>query len=79
MHLAFLLFCGLSDYWWRGVAESGADPGFVFRGRKRLCARVHAHQEREARSSLRPGSRAHLMTLKALGVFDALSCYLSLI
>ena len=40
---------------------------------------MHAHPKREARSPLRPGSRAHLRALEALGVFDALSCYLSLI
>ena len=34
-----------------------------------------AHHEREAQSPLRPGSRA----LEALGGFDALSCYPSLI
>ena len=42
-----------------------------------MCA--HAHHERKARSPLRPGSRTRLRALEALGTFDALSCYLSLI
>ena len=37
----------------------------------------HAHHEREARSSLRPGSRARLRALEPLGGFDALLCYMS--
>ena len=40
---------------------------------------AHAHHKLEARSPLTPGSRAHKWALEALGVFDALSCYLSLI
>ena len=40
---------------------------------------THAHHEREARSPLRLGSRTRVRALEALGVFDALSCYLSLI
>ena len=37
---------------------------------------VHAHHELEARSPLRPGSRARLKlkALEALGVFDGFSC-----
>ena len=41
--------------------------------------RRHTHHEHEARSHLWPGFRARLRALEALGVFDALSCYLSLI
>ena len=48
-------------------------------GGKKLCARTHIH-EREARSPLRPGpGPAQVRALEALGVFDALSYYLSLI
>ena len=38
-----------------------------------------AQHEREARSPLRPGSRARLRALEALEIFGALSCYLSVI
>ena len=41
---------------------------------------THAHHELEPQSILQLGSRAHdLRALEALRVFDALSCYLSLI
>ena len=40
---------------------------------------THAHHKREAQSPLRLGSRVHLRALEALWIFDALSCYLSLI
>ena len=38
---------------------------------------MHTHHEREELSPLRPGSRARLRALEALGVFDALLCYVS--
>ena len=40
-------------------------------GEKIMCA--HAHHEREARSPLRPGSRARLRALEALGFLMMLS------
>ena len=45
-------------------------------GRESLCAPTH-NARAKPRSPLRPGSRARLRTLAALGVFDTLSCYLS--
>ena len=63
---------------------TGANPGFSLGGggggggaKKNMCA--NAYHEREARSPLRSGSRARLRALEALGGFDALSCYMSLI
>ena len=47
-------------------------------GRKRLCARRNITNAYPIRRTLRPGSRAHLRDLEALGVFSALSCHLSL-
>ena len=46
-------------------------------GERKRCART-AHQEREARSPLLPGSRARLClrVIEALGVSDGLSCYI---
>ena len=43
-----------------------------------MCANAH-YRSGVTRSPLRQRSRAHLRALEALGVFDALSCYLSLI
>ena len=59
--------------WSHTLCLTGADPGFSWgggggRAYKIMCA--HAYHEREARSPLRP---------EALGVFDGLSSYLSLI
>ena len=66
-----------------GASEQAIARGrsriFFQRGCKNLCAHTHAHHEREARSTLQSGSRARLRALEALRVFDALSCYLSLI
>ena len=56
----------------------GGGPGGGGGAKAYKCA-LHAHHEREARSPLRPGSRARLKALEALGVFDALLCYLILI
>ena len=46
-------------------------------GQKIMC--THTYQECEARSPVGLGCRARLRALEALGVFYALSCYLSLI
>ena len=58
---------------------SGADPGFSFREGAKDYVCAHAHHERKAQSPLCLGSRVRFRALEALGGFDALSCYLSLI
>ena len=58
--------------------HAGADPGFTFRGAKKILC-THAHHKRKAQSPLRQGSRALKRALEALRGFYALSCYLSII
>ena len=63
---------------WYSNRSPGRIQDFHLEGvQKVMCAQ--AHHEHEARYPLRPGSRARSRTPEALGVFDALSCYLSLI
>ena len=63
--------------------RAGVDPGCSlggWGGGGQKIMWVHAHHVGEAGSPFRPGSRARLRALpEALGAFDALLCYLSLI
>ena len=60
------------------LCASGADPGFSSGGAKDLCERTHiTNAMPEVPYGRVPGPAAR--ALEALGVFYALSCYLSLI
>ena len=67
----------LTAYYYQGRIQDFHWEGGGGEAQKIMCG--HAHYEREARSPLQPGSRARLWAPEALGVIDALSCYLSLI